>query len=345
MPAAAAASVPRGCSHSRSRSRSRGHGAPADIPAPLRVRALRLSGDVVGEVQADALDSVASIKRTFSALSGTPTKYLRLVCGPRVLEDEEQTLLDAGLQAAIDEDGIVDLNLLRLPVEAASLLAITEDDPRLVLFLVECGADPNEMDELGWTALHWAAHRNLVTVGDAVLALPGFEAADAQDIGKMTALHSFAHHGLAGLCQALASRSDFTKLNARGPNGNTALHWAARNAHEEACEVLLRLEGFTAVNEQNMHGWTALHYAAAAGLHRVCELIIAHPCFQAVAEVTNNGETALHWAAMNGRLDVCKLLVKDGLIDASVPDVEGTIAVDGARTHGYEAICELLTAC
>lgn len=316
---------------------------PAAGGAALRVVASRLSGDVVGEVHAEPLQRVDAVKRALVGPSGAPAKYLRLVLGDRELRDD-CTLADEGLPGIAGEDGVVRVGLVRCPVEEPSLLAITEDDHLLVPFLVECGADPNETDELGWTALHWAAHHGHTAVAEAVLARPDFLSADAQDIGKMTALHSFAQHGLAGLCKALAARPDFTKLNARGPSGNTALHWAARSGHSNVCEAILCLEGFTAVNEQNLHGWTALHYAAAAGLLRVCELILAHPCFQAIGEVTNNGETALHWAALNGRLDVCKLLLADGRLDATAADVEGLVAVDGARTHGHKAVCALLLA-
>jgi len=309
----------------------------------LRLLASKLSGEPMGEVQAEPLQRVADVKRSFVALAGAPARYLRLVLGARELQGDK-TLEEEGLVGLANEEGVVPIGLLRSPVEAASLLAISEDDPLLVPFLIECGADVNETDELGWTALHWAAHHGHTAVCEAILSRPDFLAADAQDIGKMSALHAFAQHGFASLCKALAERPDFTKLNARGPNGNTALHWAARNGHADVCEVILSLEGFTALSEQNLHGWTALHYAAAAGLHRVCERILAHPDFQAVAEVSNNGETALHWAALNGRLDVCRLLLRDGRIDASVADVEGMVAVDGARTHGHKAVCALLMA-
>merc|ERR1712194_413519 len=123
----------------------------------------------------------------------------------------------------------------------------------------------------------------------------------------------------------------------------TALHWAARNGHAAVCEIFLGLEDLHAVNEQNLFGWTVLHYAATAGMLRVCERLLAHAAFRAPVEVTNNGETALHWAAMNGHYDVCKLLLSTGGVDPGVQDVEGLLAEDGARRHGHEAICQLLT--
>lgn len=296
------------------------------------------------ELTAEHLQRVADVARALAAAAGAPARYLRLVLRERALVDD-RTLVEEGLPGMVGQDGCVHLSLVRCTtVEAPSLLALSEDDPMLVPFLIECAADPNEQDDMGWTALHWAAHHQHIAVAAALLARPDFTAVDAQDIGKMTALHAFAKEGMAGLCKAITARMDFTKLNARGPNGNTALHWAARSGHGAVCEVLLALERFTAVDEQNLHGWTALHYAAAAGLLRVCELIIAHPCFQAIGEVTNNGETALHWAAVNGRLEVCKLLLGDGRLDAAAADVEGMVAMDGARRHGHEAVCELLLA-
>lgn len=300
-----------------------------------------LSGDVVGEVKAESLQRIDEVKRAFVASAGTPARYIRLTIGGRELSDS-RTLLEEGLVELVAADGFVHIGLVRSAVEQPSLLAVPEDDPMLVPFLVKCGADPNETDDTGWTALHWAAHHNHTSVAAAVLACSEFAATDAQDIGRHTALDSFAQKGHAEMCRLLATRSDFTQLNARGCNGNTPLHWAARSGHAAVCEALLELEGFIALNEQNVYGWTALHYTAANGLKQASELIISHPRFNAIAETTNNGETALHWAALNGHIDICRALLRDGHLDANVADVEGLSAMDGAKRHGHKAVCELL---
>lgn len=300
-----------------------------------------LSGEVVADLMAEAIQRVSDLKRSLVATVGTPARYIRLTLGGHELNDD-RTLLEEGLVRSDAADGAVHLGLVRTAVQQPSLLAIPEDDPMLVQFLVKCGADPNEKDDAGWTALHWAAHKDHTSVAAALLARSDFSVADAQDIGRHTALDSFAQKGHAETCQALALRPDFTKLNARGCNGNTVLHWAARSGHTAVCEALLRLDTFTALNEQNVHGWTALHYTAANGLLTASELLIAHPSFTAATDTTNNGETALHWAALNGHKDICRLLLHDGRLDAAVADVEGLLAVDGARRHGYAAVCELL---
>jgi len=319
----------------RSRSRSRSCNRCPAAPAKIRLRISQISGAVLTELDVDELQRVGDVKRALAGVAETPQRCIQLLCGARRLSDEK-TAAEEGLGPGAE------LVLVRLAPEVCSLLAIPEDDPLLVPFFINSGADPNETDENGWTALHWAAHRGQVAAGEALLAREEFVEVNHQDIGRMTALHIFAQLGYVGLCRALVRRPDFSALNARAANGNTALHWAARNSQADVCEALLGLDGFSAVNAQNVHGWTALHYAAAAGLTGVCEKLLGHPCFEAVAEVTNNGETALHWAALNGRLEVCRLLL--GRVDVLLPDVEGTTALDGARQHGHKAVCALLSS-
>uniref|UniRef100_A0A7S4PYU7 Ubiquitin-like domain-containing protein n=1 Tax=Alexandrium monilatum TaxID=311494 RepID=A0A7S4PYU7_9DINO len=332
--AAAAASMTGAGGEPRSRSRSRScDRSPPAAPATVRLRITQISGTLLTELDVEELERIDDVKKKLARVAEAPRKYIRLLFGARELQDE-RTVSEEGLSQEAT------LVIVRCALEACSLLAVPEDDPLLVPFFINSGADPNETDENGWSALHWASHRGQVATGEALLACEEFEAVNQQDIGRMTALHSFAHHGHVNLCRAIVNRSDFSVLNDRASNGNTALHWAARSSHADVCEALLGLDGYRAVNDQNVYGWTALHYAAAAGLTGICEKLLGHPHFDAVDELTNNGETALHWAALNGRLEVCKLLL--GRLDAAVPDVEGMTALDGAQRHGHKAVCELL---
>jgi len=300
----------------------------------VRLRAKLISGEKLPEISVQSLHSIGSVKRLLSPLVRTPAQHLRLLFGTRFLDDDERTVAQEQLPP------VADLSVVRCLPEAASLLGITEDDPLMVAFLADCGADLNETDDAGWTALHWAAHHNHTNVALALVANSSFVALNAQDTGGMTALHLAATRGLAEVCGALANHPDFEALNRRSVNGNTALHWAARSGHPAACEVLLGSERFSAVNEQNVHGWTALHYTAAAGLLAVCKKLLEHSEFSAAEQLTNNGETALHWAVLHGRTDVCKLL--QGHIDVAFQDAEGHSAIDWARTQGHPTICALL---
>mmetsp|Transcript_1473 Transcript_1473/g.2630 ORF Transcript_1473/g.2630 Transcript_1473/m.2630 type:complete len:390 (+) Transcript_1473:60-1229(+) len=317
----------------------------AAAPAPtlaadqrtLEISAVLVSGNVLNVVHASPQEHGFELKRRFAEATGTPVRYLRLLFAGQEISDD-RTLAESGL-----EDGQVEVQLIRLPPpDVPSLLAIPEDDPLLVPFLLDCAADPDEVDESGWTALHWAVLRHHNAVAEALLAHPDFTAVCAVDIGKMTALHLAAQEGLANLCRKLAANMTTASLNARAANGSTALHLAARNRHADVCEVLLDLPNFEALNDQNGRGWTALHYAAAGGLVDLCNRLLGMDSFTAATELTINGETALHWAAVNGHVEICQHLLRR--IDADVEDVDGLTAVESAANGGQKAVCALFTS-
>mmetsp|Transcript_136503 Transcript_136503/g.265526 ORF Transcript_136503/g.265526 Transcript_136503/m.265526 type:complete len:346 (-) Transcript_136503:8-1045(-) len=300
----------------------------------VRLRSKLISGEKLPEISVLPLLNIGGVKERLSHLARTPAQHIRLLFGDRSLDDDERTVAQEQLPP------VAELSLVRCLPEAASLLGIVEDDPLMVPFLADCGADVNESDDAGWTALHWAAYNNQTNVALALLANSSFVELNAQDTGGMTALHLAATRGLATVCGALANHPDFEVLNRRSANGNTALHWAARSSQAAVCEILLDSKRFTAVNEQNVHGWTALHYAAAAGLLPVCKKLLEHSEFSATKQLTNNGETALHWAVLHAKTEICELL--HGHIDVAIQDVEGHSAIDWARSHGREIICMLL---
>lgn len=318
----------------RSRSRSpRPQGSSQVDDAQVRILVMHMHGGLISEVKLASLQHVGDVKAQLVVTTRIPARYQRLIVGTRDLDDEK-TLAEEGLAEGTH------VTLVKCAVDMPSFLFISDDDPLLVPFLTGCCADPDETDENGWTALHWAAQKGHTAFGKALLACPEFTAIDAQDLGRTTALHSCARQGRIELCRALLARPDLTSLDVRSTNGNTALHWAARSGHSDVCMMLLESTKFSAVNDQNVHGWTALHYAAAGGLTETCKALLIHPGFNAVSERTNNGETALHWAALNGEYEICKILIDS--VDATLQDVEGLTAFDGARSCRRTDICELL---
>uniref|UniRef100_A0A7S4UYW3 Ubiquitin-like domain-containing protein n=1 Tax=Alexandrium monilatum TaxID=311494 RepID=A0A7S4UYW3_9DINO len=236
--AAAAASMTGAGGEPRSRSRSRScDRSPPAAPATVRLRITQISGTLLTELDVEELERIDDVKKKLARVAEAPRKYIRLLFGARELQDE-RTVSEEGLSQEAT------LVIVRCALEACSLLAVPEDDPLLVPFFINSGADPNETDENGWSALHWASHRGQVATGEALLACEEFEAVNQQDIGRMTALHSFAHHGHVNLCRAIVNRSDFSVLNDRASNGNTALHWAARSSHADVCEAVWHLHRF-----------------------------------------------------------------------------------------------------
>lgn len=282
--------------------RARSDSGSAEPLRSVRIQAVALSGAPLPEVQVAPCQTILEVKRALSHAAGAPAKYLRLIYEHGEL-DNWRTVSEENLPT------VATVSLVRFAPDVTTFLMIQEDDPLMVNYLLDCAANPNERDELGWTALHRAAHRDHASVAAALIALPEFTLVNAQDGGGTTALHLLAQRGLAACCQMLAQRADFEKLNAPSANGNTALHWAARNGHSAACEALLECPGLASLNSRNSSGWTVLHYAAAAGMVNICEKLLGHPEFSADGALTANGETALHWADKNGHQEVCKVLV------------------------------------
>jgi len=104
----------------------------------------------------------------------------------------------------------------------------------VVELLLAAGADVNEKEAGGRTALHYAAWENHAAVIELLLA--------------------------AG-----------ADINAKSNYGGTALHYAAEQGHASVVELLLAAGAD--VNAQSTAGWTALHYAASRGHAAIVELI------------------------------------------------------------------------
>jgi len=260
-----------------------------------------LSGEQFPEVRVAPCQTILEVKGALAPAAGAPAKYIRLL-------SQQGELANRRTVAEEDLPEVVTLNLIRCAPKMKTFMGILEDEPLMVKLLLDCMANPNERDELGWTALHWASYREHLAVAAALIVLPEFALINAEDVGHMTVLHFCAKHGQTSLVQMIVDNPDFNKFNAISANGNSALHWAARNGHGATCKVLLDLTCFTSVNSQNDAGWTALHYASAAGLVQVCKQLIRHPRFATLNALTNNGETALDWAVKNGYHDICEVL-------------------------------------
>ena len=109
-----------------------------------------------------------------------------------------------------------------------------EGDAAVVELLLAAGADVKAKNNIGWTALHYAATRGYAAVAELLLA--------------------------AG-----------ADVDAKSEYGSTALHFAAARGYDDVVELLL-VAGADVEAKSNT-GWTALHYAAQEGHAAVVELI------------------------------------------------------------------------
>jgi ankyrin repeat protein len=166
--------------------------------------------------------------------------------------------------------------------------------------LVTKGANVNEKDGYGKTALHIAAAAGKLSVVDQLLALNAN--VNEKDNNGETALQVAARRHIAAaagkpsvVAQLLAFNAN---VNEQNKDGATALHMAAAEGNLSVVDQLLAFNAN--VNEQHKDGVTALHLAVAKG-----SLSVVDQLLKAKADVhkqNNEGETALHFAARFAQL-------------------------------------------
>lgn len=160
------------------------------------------------------------------------------------------------------------------PPEAPIADAAQRGDVDAVRTLVRSGADVNEAQGDGMTALHWAADRGDVELA-RVLLYAGANPEAGTRIGRYTPLHLAARQG----------------------------------RHDVA--LLLMEEGANPMARTTNSGVTPLHLAAAAGDAGVLATMLEHGGDPSVKEGAW-GQTPLIFAASNNRVDAIRVLLDAG---------------------------------
>ena len=192
--------------------------------------------------------------------------------------------------------------------------AVKAADAARVEQLVVEGADVDEPQGDGATALHWAAHRDLPDVA-ALLVRVGADVDAADD------------HGLTPLALASLNASiDMVDLlldagadpNLSRASGVTPLMTAARVGHVGVVRRLLRA-GADPTAAEATRGQTALMWAVAENHPQVAEVLLETGGGAATRSM--NGFTALLFAAQQGNVDVARLLLAAGAaVNEAAPD-------------------------
>ena len=197
----------------------------------------------------------------------------------------------------------------------ALYLAAGEGYEETVQMLLDDGANVDEQDWLGSTALDWAAPGGHVETIRVLLSY-GCDL-KLRDMYENTALHwAIQHETIVRLLLANGAEVD-----ARNDRGQTALSWVARDGPLSVAQILL-VDYNADVDVQDGYGCTALHGAALRGREQMLQLLLKH---RADPNVTDkDGWTPLHIAAMKG----FKVLV-DVLLE---------------RTNGGEVILEWISS-
>jgi ankyrin repeat protein len=139
--------------------------------------------------------------------------------------------------------------------------------------LIAQGADVNQPQGDGMTALHWAAMRN-----DAEAASLLIKAGAALDVGTRlgahTPLHVASQSGSSAVVRALLE-SGRAVVDARSTSGATPLHLAAGAGHAEVAGLLLE-KGADANAQEARADQTPLVFAAAWNRDEVIRVLLRH---------------------------------------------------------------------
>ncbi|HET7609939.1 MAG TPA: ankyrin repeat domain-containing protein, partial [Gammaproteobacteria bacterium] len=207
---------------------------------------------------------------------------------------------DVGAVRAQLEAG-ADVNQLESDGSSALLWAAYQSSTELVALLLANKADPNRANEFGVTPLLQASRNGDVETMRALLD-GGAEIASAMRDGE-TPLMAAARTGNADAVKLLLERgSDPNGVEALG--GQTALMWAAAEGHLGIVDLLLR-----AGADPNLKA-------------RTSELTKRSPR----ADFPSGGFTALMWAARDGREAMVRRLVEAGA-DVNLTNGDGATAM------------------
>lgn len=197
------------------------------------------------------------------------------------------------------------------------LIAVEQDNARIIHILLEHGFDPNACTSsgryAGWTPLHAAAEW-----GDCIviaMLLKHGASTRRQTVDGDTPLHIAVQNGHLTACQMLLSAD--ADPNTGNSEASTPLHVAAEEGHLEIIQLLLRRGAD--IHARNTSGSTALHRAAF---------------FDESAARFASSET-------DTQVAVVKLLLAHGA-DMALRDANGLSVLELAKETNSDVIVELL---
>jgi ankyrin repeat protein len=158
------------------------------------------------------------------------------------------------------------------PYEPTVADVAARGDLEAVRELLRKGADVNNPQGDGMTALHWAAERGDARLAE-VLIYSGANVNAGTRIGRYTPLHLASRGGQVAIVQALLRAK--ANVNATTSSGATPLHLAAAGGNVEVVTALLTA-GADANAKETSWGQTPLIFAAAEGRVEAIRTLAAH---------------------------------------------------------------------
>ncbi|XP_064401100.1 uncharacterized protein LOC135347138 isoform X2 [Halichondria panicea] len=211
--------------------------------------------------------------------------------------------------------------------------ACKTDNVGVVLELLECGADPNQADKDGATAVHWASRKGHYTIVRVLLAAKA--TVNTQNKSGETPLWTASFNGHQ-ICMELLIDAG-ANVDVPKEDGSTALIVAAWNGHVRAVELLIVVKA--KIDIQQKDGATALYIASENGHCGVVRMLL-----EAKADVhnkTNNNQTALYVASRNGHDEIVRVLLA-AKATVNTQTKSGKTPLWVASFNGHQTCMELL---
>jgi ankyrin repeat protein len=244
--------------------------------------------------------------------------------------------------------------------------AVAQNQPDVVQWLLDHGADVEAQDADECTPLHWAAQRGYSDV--AAMLLVHDAAIEAQDAGGFTPLHCAADKGQTVTAKLLITHD--ADVESKNSWQETPLHRAALQGHTDTVELLLEFRAYAESRDIDKHtplycavqhghmataalmlrrgasttiecteGLTLLHLVAQLNYPDAIKLLLQHQ--SDINAQDSIGFTPLHWAAQEGHGYVVERLLDLGAA-AEIGDRSGSTPLHCAAQQGHAAIVKFL---
>nr|XP_054917626.1 E3 ubiquitin-protein ligase MIB2-like isoform X4 [Dermacentor andersoni] len=208
----------------------------------------------------------------------------------------------------------------------------------VVKMLIVTGADLNEGDKDGDTALHYAVYGDKPEILELLV---NFGAdVNARNKKMYTAIHVAVNKEFVACVRVLTKYIGQLDVNTQDEYGDTPLHDAIGKQNQEIVDLLVDFPtvNFTITNKRSFN---LFHQAALKGNTHATERILSKKP-ELVDLKKKDGYCALHLAAVNNYCSLAKILLTKGRCTVDLKNNEQQTALLLAVYKGYCDIVELL---